>query len=179
MKHQLFETWILSDELLSLQNRRQLQEHLQYCGSCDQLDRNWREVARFLPSVPEFTPLLGFADRWHERLVIQQQCLYRRQSLIMLAISASGAGILCMLLFRQISLEIRFLLQGLKEWANSLFGLISSFDVLHDLFGTLVRTLLGLIPLPLWIGVFGFISFMGLLWLISLRKLAYYQRLAQ
>ena len=179
MKHQLFETWILSDEPLSLQNKRHLQEHLRECGSCDRMDKSWREVDNLLLSASHVTPAPGFVNRWHEHLVRQQQRLHRRQSLIMLAISASGAGILFVLLSRQISLEWRFYQQLLAEWLGSLFRLASSFDVVQEVLGSLVRTLPGVIPLPLWMGVFGFVATMSLLWLASLRKLAYYQRLAQ
>lgn len=97
MKHSQSESWILEIELLSAEQRRDLERHLSECQPCQALRRASAEVEQLLRSAGELAPAAGFSRRWELRLLAQEAPLLRRWSpaavggmLAGLAIPAAG-----------------------------------------------------------------------------------------
>ncbi len=74
MDHRPFEDWLLDNQPLTIDQKRQLNTHLQTCSSCTAL----AEVNLALKSVRLVAPAAGFADRFQVRLAARKQTLRRR-----------------------------------------------------------------------------------------------------
>ena len=91
MDHRPFEDWLLNNQNLSADEKRQLNAHLQGCSSCSAL----AEVNLALKSVKMAEPAAGFAERFQVRLEAQKKALRRRNfwGFLLLTLSVlSGPG---------------------------------------------------------------------------------------
>lgn len=68
MKHQQFETWILLETKLSIEQSRELHQHLRICSKCRRLAQSQRAITHLFATVPTPAPEPGFTNRWHDRL---------------------------------------------------------------------------------------------------------------
>ena len=75
MEHQPFEDWLLADQPLPPEKKRELQSHLRECSQCSAL----AEVNLSLRAAKLATPPAGFTSRWQSRLATQRKSQRRRQ----------------------------------------------------------------------------------------------------
>lgn len=80
MSHQPYETWILDQSDLSLEDRRALQAHLDACPQCDRLQNRWQLVRQELHTRRMAVPAPGFTQRWRTGLVERKAREQRRQA---------------------------------------------------------------------------------------------------
>ncbi len=82
MSHQPFETWILDHDrgTLSIEDRRELQAHLESCAQCQRLAQRWQAVRQELRARPMASPAPGFARRWQSGLAERKARAQRRQA---------------------------------------------------------------------------------------------------
>jgi len=80
MSHQPFETWILDQETLPLEDRRVLQAHLDTCQQCLRLQRRWQSVHQELRAKQMVAPAPGFTQRWKTGLVERKALEQRKQA---------------------------------------------------------------------------------------------------
>ncbi len=80
MSHQPFETWILDQETLSMEDRRALQAHLVSCAQCQRLERRWQAVHQELRARSMASPAPGFTRRWQAGLAERRAREQRRQA---------------------------------------------------------------------------------------------------
>jgi len=73
MKHQPFEAWILSDDPLGEDERRELSTHLQTCDACRTLQVADRELTGMLNHAPMSAPAPGFRTRFVSHLEEQRR----------------------------------------------------------------------------------------------------------
>jgi hypothetical protein len=80
MSHQPYETWILDQPDLTLQDRRELQDHLDACRQCDRLQSRWQMVRQELTTRRMAVPAPGFTQRWRTSLVERKAREQRKQA---------------------------------------------------------------------------------------------------
>jgi predicted nucleic acid-binding Zn ribbon protein len=88
MSHQPYETWIADEASLSSEQRRELQQHLQVCPECYQLQLALHAVEDLMLCAPIAAPQAGFSQRWRshlaERLTEEQRRQTRRMFLTLI-----------------------------------------------------------------------------------------------
>ena len=99
MNHRPFEDWIFAEEPLTAEDFTALQDHLQTCAPCRQLEDAWREVSAELNRMPQTGPKEGFLLRWDARIEGDIRQRHRRQSIGFLAFSLSAVAALMILFF--------------------------------------------------------------------------------
>lgn len=80
MSHQPFENWILDSDSLPVEERRQLQAHLDTCSQCRRLSQRWGAVHLELRARAVAAPFPGFSQRWKEGLVERRAREQRKQA---------------------------------------------------------------------------------------------------
>jgi len=169
--HLLIEEWLLSTSSLTPEEHTQLQEHLKSCESCRQLSEAWQEVDYQLKAAPMRSPEPGFTGRWQARLAQDQLRRGRRQAIYVLAL---GGGIaLALILFLGVWAwpVIRNPLPYLMVWGYQLTTTFYFVDGVGRALGTVVRTLLGLVPGTLWVALLVALGSLGVIWIVAFRKL--------
>lgn len=168
--HPPFEEWLLAQEPLSADQSRTLQEHLQGCEPCRQLEGSLAGMERMLRTAPQVGPRPGFNARWQERLAKQRLQQQRRQTWLMFGASASLAALLLALLGIQIASLFSSTTQVLLLKAY----LISTVVNLSEAFASalaLGRTVATGLTVTGLIFVSGFTSFISVLWIVTYRQL--------
>jgi hypothetical protein len=93
MSHQPFETWLLSDEPLDEEKRKNLEAHLSKCDSCRALSTALENVQETFTDDITPAPEPGFVQRWHQRLsAVRQQRQQRKMWFLTLGLFGA-AGI--------------------------------------------------------------------------------------
>lgn len=99
MSHQPYETWIFSENTLSLDQQDQLQVHIKQCEQCQNFYYAISQVDTLFTASKLNNPAPGFTQRWHDRLVQQrQQALQKRLWLIPAGLLGSAGIIVSILL---------------------------------------------------------------------------------
>lgn len=85
MNHQPFESWLLSEQSLSREEKQTLQVHMQECSHCTAL----AEVNLALKSAKMVAPAVGFTQRFTARLEAQH-AVERRNRILGVTILVTG-----------------------------------------------------------------------------------------
>jgi hypothetical protein len=94
MKHQPYEDWIFAQEVLDMDQSKELHVHLKLCERCNTLASALSDVETRLTSDELIGPAPGFTNRWRERLEKKKQVSHRRQTSVLLGGLSTGALIL-------------------------------------------------------------------------------------
>lgn len=176
MNHLPFENWLLSEETLTPENELLLQDHLETCDQCRELQASWISVIDLFMDVPEVEPAPGFLSRWQGRLEIDRQIelsvRHRWQSIIMLILIGNVIAGLVVLLSTQFlttfDTPLDFLLSGVYRLAS----FVTRLNALENILTTLFRTIINVVPAGWWavlaLGLVG----AGATWIISLKSLS-------
>jgi predicted anti-sigma-YlaC factor YlaD len=110
MLHQPFDKWLLDEETITFEQRRELEAHLLTCGQCQQLSGNWAGVNGLIKSVAPAAPKAGFTQRWKvtqaERRTSQQPRQVRMFFLTLLVASLASLALLVLFfVLSQVSLS--------------------------------------------------------------------------
>lgn len=179
MKHQLFETWIFSDERLNEQQQAQLQTHLAECESCRTLAGAWEQVEAELKSAVMVAPAAGFTQRWLERLDAQDARVQRRQTLAMLAFSVFASVMLLASLLLLLQPVFDAPLVVLWAGVSRLMTLYSLFEFGRGMLGAVFQSFSGATSF-IWLTVFtGVMTLLAVLWVVSYRLLTVPRRVTQ
>jgi hypothetical protein len=173
MDHQPFEEWLLTEETLTPQQKRQLTAHLQSCRSCSAL----AEVDLAFRSVRQVEPAAGFVDRFQVRLVERKQALRRRNALGFILLALSVVGLLAALVWPVLRVAVESPVDLLTSWLSALFGFWASLQALLHAGSVLFRVAPGFVPIYIWaILLFGLAGW-SLVWAFSLMRFFRVQRL--
>ncbi len=175
MNHQPFREWLVSDEHLSDEQSRALNDHLLSCDSCQRMESAWKELEVVIRKSSQIEPASGFTQRWQEHLA--EYHLYRQKrsgwltigGTLLVAISLLG------LFFTQLWSLIQAPDQYLAVWLNRLVGVVSIYYTLQNI----ASSFSWYISVYTFIGMFflvGIISFMSVLWLATYRKFSMVRR---
>lgn len=167
MNHQPFENWLLNDQPLSHEEKRELDSHLRGCQYCT----NLAETGLALHATHMVSPAPGFANRFQARLEAQRIAQRRRNLWGVILFTCAGLGLIAWLaapLLGQIA-------SSPAEWFSLLVGLvlfvISSVQALVEIGMLLLHVAPGFIPPYLWMIPASGIAGLVLLWTISIWRL--------
>jgi hypothetical protein len=164
MDHRPFEDWLLNNQTLSVDEKRQLNAHLQSCCSCSAL----AEVNLELKSVKMAAPAAGFADRFQVRLEAQKKALRRRNfwGFVLLTLSVSSG--LIWIAWPVLRSMIQSPVDLLASWLDSLLSLWATLQAMEHAGAVLFRVVPSFIPAYIWTIVLFAACGWSLLWVFSL-----------
>jgi hypothetical protein len=164
MNHRPFEDWLLDDQPLTPEQKRDLQSHLRTCTTCSAI----AESNLALHSTRAVSPALGFKERFQTRLAQRRREQRWRQIIGTLVLVLGGLG----LLFWLVGPIIQEALNSPAEWITTAVGyflfIITSLQVLSVASSILLRVI------PTFISPAGLfflsliVSGVSLLWIVSI-----------
>lgn len=176
MNHQPFRDWLLSDRALSTDQSQLLQDHLQTCGACREVEVAWTEVESAIHKTRQVMPNPGFTSRWQSHLAEYQDRIQKRKGWISIGIIIP----IVVLLLGVSAAQIWRLVQApgpyLAAWFTRIVDLLSIYFSIQNFLNPVHWDL----PIYTFIAMFfltGFISFMSVLWLTAYRKFSMARRI--
>ena len=166
MDHRPFEDWLLNNQMLSADENRQLNTHLQGCSSCSAL----AEVNLALKSVKMAAPAAGFTDRFQMRLEAQKKALHRRNFWGFLLLTLSVLSGLTSITLPVLKSLIQSPLDWLAAWLSTVVSIWASLEALFQGGRVILKVIPGFIPIYVWIVVLLVAGGWSLLWVFSLMK---------
>jgi hypothetical protein len=164
MNHQPFETWLLEEQLITLEQKRELQSHLKVCKYCTAL----HETGVALQSKQMVSPAPGFTARFRMRLAAQR-VVERRQRLWGLIVLILGA---IALLFGLAGSTLFSIINSPAEWLTLGIGyllfIITSLQAFTEFGSVLLHVVPDFIPPLGWMVIVSAIAGLSLLWTISI-----------
>ena len=164
MNHQPFENWLLDNQPLAPEEKRELQIHLQECAHCTALV----EVNLELRSVKMAAPAAGFTARFQQRLKVQLLLEQRNRLVGVLILAFGGLGLTAWFA----APYVLGFLGSPAEWIAAIIGfllsLVSMAEAVGDIGSILLRVLPGFIPPIAWLVFLSALSGFGLLWAVSI-----------
>ena len=176
MNHQPFRDWLLSEEKLSADQIREMQEHVRSCESCRQIEGAWNQVESAFRAIPQAQPAPGFTNRWQANLAEYLAHKQKRRGWMMIGLNVVIILSLLVLVVSQLWALIQAPEPYLVAWFTRFFSLVTIYFTLQDLYRSFSES----IPLLSFVGMFflvGIISFMSVLWLTAYRKLSFARRI--
>jgi hypothetical protein len=176
MNHQPFRDWLLSEEELSIDQARILQDHLHSCESCQEIETAWLEVESTFHKAPQVIPAPGFATRWQEHLAEYQNRKQKLNGWITIGFTVLIITALLGLLITQLWSLIHTPGPYLAAWFSRLVNLLSIYYSIQNM----VNPFSWDIPIYTFVGLFfmvGVISFMSVLWMAAYRRLSMARRI--
>jgi hypothetical protein len=166
MDHRPFEGWLLDNEPLAADEKRQLDAHLQVCCSCSAL----AEVAVALKSVKMAAPAAGFTERFQVRLASQKKALHRKNFWGFLLLTLSGLSVLIIIAWPVITGMLHSPVDLMASWLGSLLSFWASLNAMAHAGAVLYRIVPDFIPAYIWTVVLFAAGGWSLLWVFSLIK---------
>lgn len=167
MNHLPFETWLLEDAALDLEEKRELNLHLRECEHCKAL----AETGLALHNTRQVSPAAGFTTRFQERLEAQRIAQRRRNFWGVILFTLAGLGAITLL----IGPLLGRIADTPAEWISLLVGLVifvlSSIQALVEVGFVLLRVAPGFIPPYLWMIPASGVAGLSLLWTVSVWRL--------
>lgn len=160
MNHKPFETWMVAGEPLSPAQEISLQEHLETCNACSQLQTSWKEVEDMLGEASIAQPKPGFTARFQVRLAeetARTQARGQQRSIWMFMAASSGAAFLILIMmsirfFSSVQNSTQFFVSGMTLIA----GVLNLTEAIQAAFVPLLEVVIVSVPMHWWmIGVFG------------------------
>jgi hypothetical protein len=167
MDHQPFETWILEDQSLTLEQKRKMDAHLRTCSSCLALT----EVNLALKSVKMTSPAAGFTDRFKLRLETKKQDLRQRNIWGFIVLTFSVIGILIWISWPVIQDLFRSPFNYLASWISSMVVFWASLQAIVRAGIVLLKVVPGFVPTYIWTVILFAAGGVSLAWIVSLMKL--------
>ncbi len=169
MNHRPFEDWLLDDQALTTQQQRELHAHLRTCTRCASIaDANLALHSARLIGPPE-----GFTNRFENRLQDWRQRQRWRQTVGTLVLVLGGLG----LLYWAVGSAIQEALDSPATWitaaATYVVFFLSSFRVLSEVAGLLLRDLPDFIPPIVWLILFLACGCLGATAILIFRRLSH------
>ena len=167
MDHRPFEDWLLDNQTITTEQKRQLNTHLRDCSSCTAI----AEVNLALNSVREMAPVGGFTDRFQVRLEAKKKALQRRKYWGFLVLTMSTLGILGWFAWPIIKDLIQSPINLLASWITSLASLWAAIQAITRTGAVLFKVVPGFIPGFIWMAILVAAVGWSLVWVVSLVKL--------
>lgn len=172
MDHRPFEGWLLNNQVLSADEKRQLDTHLQICSACTAL----AEVNLALKSVKIAAPAAGFTDRFQIRLEVRKRALLRRNILGFVLLAVCVLGALLFIAWPVITSLSRSPVGLLTSWLGVLLSLWGALEAMAHAGLVLFKIVPDFIPAYIW--MIGLLAACGwsLVWILSLIKFTRFPR---
>lgn len=168
MNHQPFENWLLDEEPLTSQQRRDLESHLRGCTTCSGIaDANLALHSRRMA-----TPAPGFPDRFRPRLAAWQREQRRRQAIGTMLLVLVGMGLLYAMAGPAMLQAFRSPAAWLGQVTAYGIEVLALVSVIGRVTGILARVVPAIFPPGIWPGLFLAGGMLGALWIFAMRRLA-------
>ena len=175
MSHELYENWLLSEPPLTLEQKEELNTHLQSCPQCRKLAAGWKGALQQISAVSMAEPAPGFSERWQNSLAERRQ---RKQKmtirwLLLGLIFAAVISLTTLVLFLTNSIALldwwvksAASLERLGTWVNQAGLVLSSWfqgfpPIVLPAFFLLVLSAGCTLLVVLWVSVAKQLSFQG------------------
>jgi hypothetical protein len=172
MNHRPFEDWLLSDQPLKPEQKRELQTHLQDCTHCSALT----DLQLELHSVKMALPAAGFTARFQARLAGQRVRERRNRLVGALFLAVGGVGLMAWLVAPYVVQFLGSPAGWIAAIVNFLLVLLDMLRALGEVGSILVRVLPGFIPPLAWMVILSATSGFTLLWMVSIWRFARYTK---
>jgi hypothetical protein len=146
MNHQPFETWLLEQQPLSVEQKRELQSHLRTCDHCTAL----AETGLALHSAHMISPAAGFTARFQARLEARRIAERRRRFWGVILFTLSGLGVAAWLAAPWLTRVA----DSPAEWISLVVGyalfVVTTFQTVFEVGSVLLRVIPGFMPSYFW-----------------------------
>ncbi len=168
MNHRPFEDWLLEDQPLTPEQKRELQSHLRTCATCAAI----AESNLALHSARMVSPAAGFVDRFQTRLVTQRKAARIRQIIGTLVLVIGGLG----LIYWLAGPFIQQAMQSPAEWLTAAVGyflfVLTSIQTFSEVSFILARVIPTFISPLGWVVLITIFGGLGLIWTVSITRFA-------
>jgi hypothetical protein len=168
MNHRPFEDWLLEDQPLSPEQKRELQSHLRVCSSCTAI----AESNLALHSTRLAPPAAGFAGRFQLRLMQHRREQRWRQIIGSLVLVAGGLA----LLYWLAGPVIQEMLRSPAQWITTVVGyflfVLTFIQALSEVGVILVRILPDFVSPLGWFILTLMVSGLATVWTVSIWRYA-------
>ncbi len=168
MNHRPFEDWLLEDQQLDPAQKRELDSHLRECETCTSI----AEANLALRSARLVSPAPGFTARFQERLVLAREAQRRRTVLGSIFFSLGGLVLLGLLVGPTLFSFIGSPAEWLTLLLNGALFAYSMMVAAGEASFVLLHVLPGFVPVFAWLVVLSAICGLGLLWSVSIWRIA-------
>lgn len=169
MSHQPFESWMLDEIHLSLEQETSLQTHLGTCPECRKLQTRWQAARQALQTTPMARPAPGFSQRFSASLAERRaREAYQRQVrnlMAGLAVGLVAAVTLLIVVIFTVTSPVDLLVR-MTEWITGLIGWWNRASRL------LIVSLQQPAVLVIWILLTSGISLLAFGWLFTLWRIS-------
>ena len=166
MDHRPFEDWLLDNKDLTINEKRQLDDHLRTCHSCTAL----AEVDLALKSVRVTAPATGFTDRFQVRLAARKKALRQRNFWGFLILTMSVSSLLIWVAWQVLKSFIQSPVNLLATWLSSLISSWVTVQAMVNAGVVLFKVVPGFVPAYIWTIILFAAAGWSLLWVFSLMK---------
>ncbi|MCX6036820.1 MAG: hypothetical protein NTW99_02795 [Chloroflexi bacterium] len=170
MDHRPFEDWLLDNQPLTMDQKRQLNPHLRTCSSCAAL----AGVNLALKSVGVAAPAAGFAYRFQVRLAAKKQALRRRNFWGFVVLTLSVLGLFGWVSWPVLKDLIQSPVNLLASWISSLVSFWASLQAIFRAGMVLFKVVPGFVPAYIWAVILFAAGGWSLVWVVSLMKFTKY-----
>jgi hypothetical protein len=164
MNHQPFEIWLLEEQSLTPEQKRDLHAHLMTCKYCTAL----AETGVALHTKKMASPAAGFTARFEKRLAIQRVVERRRRILGVISLILGGLGLLVLLGGSTMLTVLNSPAAWITLGIGYLLFIVTSLQVLSEVSMVLFRVIPGLIPPFMWMVIVSSFAGLALLWTVSI-----------
>jgi len=168
MNHQPFETWLLDDKVLNPTEKRELTSHLRECKNCSAL----AETGLALRSSRVASPVPGFTMRFQQKLAAQKAAEQRRRLWGLIVLILSGVGLAGWLLAPVLISIATSPVEWLISAAGIFLFVFTSLQAFGEIVTVMARMLPDFLPPYMWMVILSGLAGMGLLWAVSIWRLA-------
>jgi hypothetical protein len=168
MNHRPFEDWLLDDQLLNPQQKRELQAHVRSCVSCAAI----AESNLALHSAQRVEPAAGFADRFQVRLEKRRREQRWRQVIGTLVLVIGGLALVYWLAGPFLMEIFRSPAGWISAGISYLLFILTSVQVAGEATSILLRVLPGFISPAGWLALVLGTAGLGSLWTLSMWRVA-------
>jgi hypothetical protein len=170
MSHQPYETWLLDEAELSSDQAQALQDHLQECEQCRELQKTWKNLDVTIQSSPMVSPQPGFSRRWRASLAerrARQQVLQVRRLFIGLIVAALITLLLLAVVIFLTTSPVNLLVAVFEGVTN----LIIRGNQFQRIIVPWLKSVPLIIPIAGWVAFSSALSLLSLVWIFSLWRI--------
>jgi hypothetical protein len=164
MDHRPFEDWLLDNQTLTPDQKRQLDAHLRTCSSCCSL----AEVNLALKSVRMAEPAAGFADRFQLRLEAKKKTIRRRNFIGFFILTVSVLSLLVWISWPVLKDLIQSPANLLASWLSSLVIFWAGAQAMIRAAMVLFKVVPGFVPAYVWTVILLVAGGWSVVWVFSL-----------
>jgi len=164
MNHQPFESWLLGDQLLPPEQKRELDSHLRTCPYCAAL----AETGLALRATRMASPAAGFTARFQARLAAQRLAERRKRLWGVIVFTLTGVSVLAWMAAPLIAPVLASPAGWITLSLSYILFIISSVQAVTEVGSVLLRVVPGFVPPFVWMVLASALAGISLLWTVSI-----------